>query len=269
MLNLVVLGIVQGLTEFLPISSTAHLLFVEHYLGIRRPGLVLEAVLHLGTAIAAIVMFWPDVVRIARACLGLLRRPGAGDYVDPFARTALAILAATAVTTVIGFIFETPLKQMFESIRGTAIQLMVTGVILLWHHERGRRTVADAGLTDGAIIGLAQGVAIVPGISRSATTIVAGLARGFERAEAARLSFLIGIPAILGAALFSLKDARAAGALGYTAIDLVVGGVVAAVVGAGAIAWLLHIVRRGQLVYFSVYVWVVGLLVLLTTWSRP
>ncbi len=264
MLDLVVLGIVQGLTEFLPVSSTAHLVFAEHFLGIRRPGLVLEGVLHLGTALAAIVLFWPDVVRLLKAGLTLVTRRGSGSgaAADPYSRLALAIVAATVVTAALGLIFERPLERMFSSVRGVAFQLIITGVLLLWHRERGQRSATDAAVPDGLALGLAQAVAIIPGISRSGTTIVTGLRLGMQRTEATRLSFLIAIPAIVGASLLTLKDAGRAAAMGYTAPQFAVGFAVAAVVGAASITWLMDMVRRGHLMYFAVYCWVVGALVL-------
>lgn len=264
MLDLIVLGLVQGLTEFLPVSSTAHLLFVEHYLGIRRPGLVLEAVLHLGTAAAAIVLFWPDIVRLLRA-IPLLVRPShvrttqTGDR-----RMLLAVLWASAVTGVLGLAFAGPLERMFESVRGTAMQLMITGVILMVGRQRGNRVADSARTQDGLAIGVAQALAIIPGISRSATTIVAGLSLGFRRVDAARLSFLVAIPAILGAAAFALKDAGSAVSFGFSPLALVVGALVAAVSGAGAIVWLLDVVRRGRLAWFAAYCWVAAIAVLLT-----
>ncbi|MDR7417591.1 MAG: undecaprenyl-diphosphate phosphatase [Armatimonadota bacterium] len=265
MFALIILGLVQGLTEFLPVSSTAHLLFTEHYLGIPRPGLVLEAVLHLGTAAAAIVMFWPDVVRLLRAA-GSLARPGRGSdgrhHGD--GRLLTVVVTATLVTAVLGFAFADPLEQMFRSVRGTAYQLVVTGIILLWRRERGARDGEDAGLVDGLALGVAQALAIVPGISRSGTTIVTGLALGFRRTESARLSFLIAIPAIVGASLFSLRDASEASRLGFALSELLVGGVVAGVSGAMAIAWLLNLVRRQRLAWFALYCWVVAAMVLLT-----
>ncbi len=273
MLDLIVLGIVQGLTEFLPVSSTAHLLFAEHYLGLRRPGLVLEAALHLGTASAAVALFWPDIVRLIRGGIALVRKPAAalgggtsgGDGAEGYLRLAGAIAVATAITAVVGFVFAEPLEHMFESVRGAASQLLVTGAILLWNRERGTRSATQATMADGAVLGLAQAVSIIPGISRSGITIVAGLLLGMRRAEAARLSFLVGIPAILGAGLFGLKDVDLAGQLGYTIADLIVGCVVAAVVGALAILWLIGLVRRGRLIAFSAYCWLVGILVLATT----
>jgi undecaprenyl-diphosphatase len=265
-LDLLVLGIIQGLTEFLPVSSTAHLLFAEHYLGIPRPGLVLEAVLHLGTAAAAVVLFWPDVVRLVRAVLAFVFRPGAfpGGLSHPDLRMAMAVIVATVITGALGLAFAEPLEAMFDSVNKTAYQLMFTGVILLWSRERGSRTAGEATTGDGAAMGVAQALAIIPGISRSGVTIVTGIGCGLRRAEAARLSFLMAIPAILGAGLFSLRDAGEAARLGYTPIQLLAGAAAAGLFGAAAIRWLLAAVQRGRLAYFSAYCWIVAVLVLLT-----
>ncbi|MDQ7857362.1 MAG: undecaprenyl-diphosphate phosphatase [Armatimonadota bacterium] len=265
MLDLVILGLVQGLTEFLPVSSSAHLLFAEHYLGIARPGLVIEGVLHLGTVAAVVWLFWADIVRLLRAAPALVRPPAPGDPRDGDRRMLLAILAATAVTGALGLAFAGPLQRTFESVHGAAYQLMATGVILALMRERGTRAARQASVADGAAMGLAQAVAILPGISRSGITIAAGLFRGLGRAEAARLSFLMAIPAIVGAGLFSLKDATEAASLGYGPVELVVGAVVAAGSGALAIVWLLDILRRGRLVWFAVYCWAAAVAVLATT----
>lgn len=266
MLELIVLGVVQGLTEFLPVSSTAHLLFAEHYLGMMRPGLVLEAVLHLGTAIAAAVLFWPDVVRLAGALHRVVRRPGllGASPPDPYVRMAGAIAVATLVTAALGFGLAGPLESMYSSVRATAWQLLATGAILLWHRERGARDADDVTLLEGGALGLAQAFAIVPGISRSGVTIVAGIALGLRRTESARLSFLMAIPSILGASLFALKDIGDAGNMGYTPAQLAAGGTVSGVVGALAILLLVGIVRRRRLVVFTAYCWIAGAIVLAT-----
>lgn len=278
MLQMIILGIVQGLTEFLPVSSSAHLIFAEHFLGIRRPQLVLEAVLHLGTALAAAVLFWPDVRRLLSGFAGSLKgrrvrrsgvlpdAPAEGEpMTDPYGRVAWVIIGATLVTAAIGLVLRVPFERMFESVRGTALQLILTGVILILGRERGRRAMTDAGWPDAALIGVAQAVSIVPGISRSGITIAAGLWGGFTREEAARLSFLVSIPAITGAGLFALKDVRAATSLGYTPVQLIAGFVVSAIFGALAIRWLLDIVRRGRLAVFAGYCWVVGAAVYVST----
>jgi undecaprenyl-diphosphatase len=263
-LDLIVLGVIQGLTEFLPVSSTAHLVFAEHFLGIRRPGLLLEGVLHLGTVLAAIVLFWPDVVRLVRAGLGVVaaRRRPPGAPADPYTRLAAVIVAATAVTGVLGLVFERPLERMFSSVRGVAFQLIITGLLLFWHRERGQRAATDATVGDGLALGLAQAVAIIPGISRSGTTIITGLGLGLQRIEATRLSFLMAIPAVAGAGALTLRDAREAATLGYTVPQFLVGFAVAALVGAASIRWLMGVVRRGRLGYFGAYCCAAGLLVL-------
>lgn len=261
MAQMIILGIVQGLTEFLPISSSAHLVFAEHLLRLPRPGVVLEAVLHLGTALAAMVLFWPDVRRLVRALL----RPAPEGTDDAYRRLAWLIIAATAVTAVIGLTFQAPLARMFSSVRGTAAQLMITGVILVLARERGRRQMVDARLPDAAALGVVQGIAIVPGISRSAITIAAGVWVGMAREEAARLSFLMAIPALIAAALFALRDLGQAFALGYTPGHLLVGFAVSTLFGMIAIRWLLDWIRRGRLLVFALYCWGAGLAVLLST----
>jgi undecaprenyl-diphosphatase len=266
-LELIVLGVVQGLTEFLPVSSTAHLLFAEHYLGIRRPGLVLEGVLHIGTAVAATLVFWPDVRRLIGAGFKVISRrssEGTRGARDPDASVARTIIIATAVTVALGLAFEAPLERLFSSVRATAFQLIITGCVLLLHQQIGRRAASELGAADAAFLGVAQAVAIVPGISRSGTTIVGGLRLGMERVEATRLSFLMAIPVILGAGLYSLKDARGAAEIGYSPAELVVGAVIAGVVGALSIRWLIGIVQRQRLIGFAVYCWVIGATVAFT-----
>ncbi len=266
MVQMIILGIVQGLTEFLPVSSSAHLVFTEHFLGVPRPGLVLEAVLHLGTALAALLLFWPDVLRLLAGFLDSLR--GARlrrEQADPYGRLAWLILLATAVTGVIGLAFLDRFERMFESLRGTALQLMVTGVILLLARERGRREMLETRLSDASALGLAQGIAIVPGISRSGITVAAALWAGLRREEAARLSFLVAIPALIAAGLFALKDLPQAETLGYTPAQLLVGFAVSAVFGMIAIRWLLDAIRRGRLAAFALYCWAAGLAVFLST----
>ncbi|MDQ7850030.1 MAG: undecaprenyl-diphosphate phosphatase [Armatimonadota bacterium] len=288
MMQMIILGIVQGLTEFLPVSSSAHLVFTEHFLGIPRPGVLLEAVLHLGTALAAAVLFWPDLQRIWRAFLGRGPAgaagsaaaspqgqprhtggagPGAGRQRerDPYLRVGWLLLLATAITGVIGLAFAGPLERMFHSVRGTAIQLLLTGVILALARERGGLAMSQMTIRTAAAVGLAQGISIVPGISRSGITIAVAMWTGLTREEAARFSFLAAIPAISAAGLFSLRDFPAAAGLGYTPGQLVVGFAVSAVFGAAAIRWLLQVVRRGRLAAFAAYCWAVGLAVLLST----
>jgi len=262
MAQMIVLGIVQGLTEFLPVSSTAHLIFAERLLRIARPGILLEAVLHLGTAAAAVVLFWPDVRRLLAGVVSSVARLGKGPA-DPYGRLAWLILVATAVTGVIGILLADPLTRLFESVRGTAAQLIVTGLVLLLIRQRGTRRMLDLRFLEAAAIGLAQSISIIPGISRSGMTLAAAVWVGIGREEAARLSFLVAIPALLGAGAYALKDLEGAVALGYGPGQLLVGLAVSLLFGVLAIRWLLDAVRRGRLIGFAVYCWIVGGTVLL------
>ncbi|MDR7566336.1 MAG: undecaprenyl-diphosphate phosphatase [Armatimonadota bacterium] len=251
--HLALLGIVQGLTEFLPVSSSAHLVFVEAVLGVPRAGVLLEAVVHLGTVGAVLLVYGRDLARVLAVWL---RRPldlgGPGRLVWLLACTSL-------VTGALGFAFREPLEASFASVRWTALQLVVTGLVLWFTGERSRRRAEELTWQDAGWIGLAQAVAIVPGISRSGITIAAALWRGLAREEAARYSFLASVPAILGAAAFSVgKEWGAAGSFGYTPSGMLAAFSAALASGAAAIVWLVNVVRRGRLRAFSYYCWTVG-----------
>jgi len=255
---MVILGLIQGLTEFLPVSSTAHLIFAETFLGIPRPGILLEAVLHLGTALAALVVFWPDVRLLLGGWWASLARGPRPEPARTYGRLAWLIVLITAITGVAGLGLEQPLERMFGSLRGTAVQLMLTGLILLLARERGRRVLGEIGVADAAAVGVAQAAAIVPGISRSGTTIAAAMWMGLRADEAARLSFLAAIPAVAGGGVVGLKDLRLGASLGYTPAQLLVGFAVAAVSGAAAVHALLAVVRRGALGGFAAYCLLAG-----------
>lgn len=267
MLDMVILGLVQGLTEFLPVSSTAHLIFAETFLGIARPGILLEAVLHLGTALAAIILFWSDVRLLVGGWWATMPMRPRSEASRVYGRLAWLIVLITVITAAIGLLLAEPFERMFGSLRGTAFQLILTGFIILLARERGQRTMLDARPLDAIAIGAAQAVAIIPGISRSGTTIATGMWLGMRGDEAARLSFLAAIPAVTGAGLFGLKDVPLGVALGYTPIQLGVGFLVSLASGALAIRWLLAVVRRGKLAGFGVYCILAGAVVLIG-WGR-
>ncbi|MDR5683906.1 MAG: undecaprenyl-diphosphate phosphatase [Armatimonadota bacterium] len=257
--QLALLGAVQGLTEFLPVSSSAHLVFAQYLLGLQRPGVLLEAVLHLGTVAAVLVLYGRDLFAIVtdwlRAPLDI-RTPRAG-------RVVWLIALTTAVTAAPGLVFERPLRAVFDSVTWTAGALLVTGFLLWFARERARRPMHAMTLWDAGLIGLAQAVSILPGISRSGVTIATGLWRGVAREDAARYSFLASVPAILGAGGYSLaKEWRVALAHGHTPGEFAVGFAVSLVAGTAAILWLVDFVRRGRLGRFSYYCWGVGLVML-------
>lgn len=265
MLDMVILGLVQGLTEFLPVSSTAHLIFAGTFLGITRPGILLEAVLHLGTALAAAILFWRDLRALLSGWWRSLWRRHRTKEQIAYGRVAWLIGLITLITAAVGLALAEPFERMFGSVRGTAAQLILTGVILLLARSRGRRAMLDAAPRDAVAVGAAQAAAIIPGISRSGATIAVGMWMGLRGDEAARLSFLAAIPAVGGAGLFGLKDLPLGAALGYTPLQLAAGFLVSLASGALAIRWLLAVVRRGRLGAFAAYCIGAGATVLVVT----
>jgi undecaprenyl-diphosphatase len=249
-LTSIIWGLVQGLTEFLPISSSGHLVVVPAFLDllgmeIDQPSLAVSAVLHLGTLIAVLVYFREDVMSVLR-----MRR-------DPDGRRIALLVAIGTVPAVIGLPLRDTLESFQETVANVGIALIATGLILIVGQRlaRGMRRLTDGNVPDAVVVGIAQAFALIPGISRSGITIAAGNGRGFEPTQAARFSFLLGIPAIAGAGLISLPELISEGTFG---IELVVGLVVSAMSGYLAIAILLAALRRVGLAPFAAYCLIVG-----------
>ena len=199
----ILLGILQGLTEFLPISSSGHLVIVPYLLGWPDPGLLLDAMLHVGTLAAIVVFFWSDLWRLASAAVVSIRRR---SLADPMARVAWAIVVGTIPGAVAGVLLEDVFERLFGMPRAAAAFLFVTALLLLISEYAGRasRPLTAISWLDGLAIGLAQMLAIVPGLSRSGSTIAAGLLAGFRREDAARFSFLLGVPIMVGTGLYQV-----------------------------------------------------------------
>lgn len=267
MLQALILGLVQGATEFLPISSSGHLVLVPWFLGWEDPGLAFDTFLHLGTLVAVLAYFRRDLWSLALAWAGSLRKRGLDD---PQARVAWLIIWGTLPAVVMGFTLKDLFERLFAAPVWVSILLLVTG-LLLFLGERVRRSegrMKSLTWLDALIVGLAQGVAIAPGVSRSGATISAGLWRGLGREEAARFSFLLATPAILGANLLQLWGlARVSGA-GEVAPTLLLGFLAAAVSGYLAIRFFLGFLKRRSLHPFSLYCWLLGTLTLLLALFR-
>ena len=256
LLEAVVLGIVQGLTEFLPISSSGHLRIVPALLGWDDPGAAFTAVTQLGTAAAVIIYFRRDLWAIARA---LLRDPRARR--EPEARLGWYIVAGTVPIGVLGFAFRDQIETGARNLWLIGTVLIVFGLVLLWADRRGahERELERISVHDGVLIGLAQSLALIPGVSRSGATISAGLLLGLRRPDAARFAFLLSIPAVLASGLFELRDI---GGSHEDFAPVAVATVVAFVTGYAAIAWLLRYLAHHSLELFVVYRVAVGALVL-------
>ncbi len=264
----IVLGMVQGLTEFLPISSSGHLIIFPWLFDWDTPGLSFDASLHLGTLAAVVVYFWRDITAMIRAVplalsnpVGILR--GKGDeprHAD--ARLGLLIAVATVPGLIAGLLLESWIEELFHTdensnvaIATIAAMLIVVGIVMWIAEQVGQRnhTVPGMKWLDALIIGCAQALALIPGTSRSGATITAGLFRGLKRADAARFSFLAGMPLILGAGVLSLVEVIGQGAdVGDLAL-YALGGISAAVFGFLTIWGLLQFLQRRSTLVFTIY----------------
>ncbi len=259
----IVFGAVQGLTEFLPISSTAHLVLLPWAAGWPDPGLSFDVALHLGTLIALLIYFSPDWVALVSAALGLKKRQEAPD-----ARTAWMIVAATIPGAIAGALFEHKVEDALRAPQIIAAMLIVMALVLmaaefLGHRKKG---LDDVSWTDALAIGAAQAFAIVPGVSRSGVTITAGLFRGLKRDTAARFSFYLSTPIIGGAVAKKMLDMLKAGATVEQWTPFVIGIITSGIVGYLSIAFMMRYLQTRSTFPFVYYRIALGIAIYLVIW---
>jgi undecaprenyl-diphosphatase len=259
----IVLGIVQGLTEFLPISSTGHLLLVPTFLGWGDPGAAFTAVTQLGTMAAVLLFFRADLWRIAKTWFLSLRRPELRGELD--ARMGWYIGLGTIPISVFGFLFRDQIESGARSLYLVGTTLIVLGLVLLLAEKVAKRdrAIEDITAKDAALIGFAQAAALVPGVSRSGATITAGLFAGFDRASAARYSFLLSVPAVVLSGLFEARKIGEEGGAGF--VPTLLATIAAFVVGYASIAWLLRWLAAHSTAVFVIYRVALGALVIALT----
>ena len=255
-----ILGVVQGVTEFLPISSTAHLRIVPALLGWRDAGAAFTAVLQLGSLLAVLGYFLPDLLRMLRAAGTALRdrsRPP-----EPAARQLVYLLVGTVPVGIAGIAFKHAIEGSLRSLWVIATALIVVALALAWVERNARRDrdFESIGLRDAVIIGCAQALALIPGVSRSGITLLAALALGLRREPAARFSFLLSVPAVAAAGIFELPKVLRAHDVGGGA--LLIGLIAAAIAGYASIAWLLRFLRARSTIPFVIYRVALGSLLL-------
>jgi len=256
----VVLGLVQGLGEFLPISSSAHLILVPWAFGWDDPGLAFDVALHWGTLVAVLFVFWRDWVVLVKAGLAsVLERKVAGD---PQRQLFWALVIATVPGAIIGKLLAHKAEDALRSPLLIAGTLSVMGALLWYADKRGhkKRAMEQMGFVEAAFIGLAQACALIPGVSRSGATITAGRAMSYTRESAARFSFLLSIPAVVLSGLFELRKIGDAGSTGYG--PTIVATIAAFIVGYATIAWLLRWLTSHSMLVFAIYRVALGAIVL-------
>lgn len=270
----VILGLVQGVAEFLPISSSGHLSLMENLMGmasVAKTDILFEVLVHFGTLIAVFVVYFRDIVDMAKDFCAVLSSLFTGQKrgrVSPSANSRMVLMLIVATLPLILII---PIKDSVESLYGNTVfigcALLITGFFLFFSDrvQRGRKTARTATMLDAAIIGLSQAIAVVPGLSRSGTTISVGMMRGFDRKFAVRFSFLLSIPAILGANILEVGDAVRAGIDVKLIPMYLIGMAIAAISGFFAIKLVNLLAQKGKFGKFAYYCWAVGLIAI--AWS--
>jgi undecaprenyl-diphosphatase len=259
-LQAIVLGLVQGLGEFLPISSSAHLVLVPWLFNWHDPGLTFDVALHLGTLIAVIIYFWRDWVNlIIKGFTNVKSQDG---------RLFWYLVASSIPGAAIGYVLENKAETVFRTPLLIAIMLIVMGIILYWADQKSRKTTDIEEISFGTsfLIGLSQALAIIPGVSRSGITITTGLLTGLKRESAARFSFLLSTPIIMGAALVKLPEVISTP--GAFSLNFLVGMLVAGVTGLASIYVLLRYVQSKSYLPFAWYRFILGVVVILIIFLR-
>lgn len=265
-LQAIIIGIVQGLTEFLPVSSSAHLVFAQNILGVES-SLAFDIFLHLGTLIAVLWFFRYDIIKMLKSwwlSIGdiLQGRFRQGFYDDPYKRLAWYVILATIPVGIVGVLFEDSVDALFAgALYVPAFFLFVTGTILYLSQRMASGNINLHNITkkEALFMGLGQACAILPGLSRSGTTIAAGLTIGLDKEFAAKFSFILSIPAIFGAFVFKLKDIGAA--MDANFLPIFVGFIASILAGYFAIKWMLDLIQNKSLDIFAYYCWIVGIVV--------
>ena len=268
-LKAIILGIIQGLTEFLPVSSSGHLAVTQQLLKVPEDRILFFTImLHLGTLFSIFFVYSKDIAIIIVEFFRLFKEAvtGKGFRINnEHRKLGVFIIIATIPTGIMGILLGNIFESFFSSTLIIGIALLITGT-LLWMAENfgsGRRDIRDMHWSDAPIVGIFQGLAIAPGISRSGSTIVGSLFRGLNKELATKFSFLISIPSILGAAILEFKDVFEIG-MGDISVGVTIVGVLTAFIsGLFAIRTLISLIKKEKLYYFSFYTWAVGLIVII------
>lgn len=264
--GILLLGVIQGLTEFLPVSSSGHLVVGQRVLGLAPPSLLLDVVLHVGTLVPVLWVYRDEIGRMIASVPRLPRAKTLWPDDAPL-RLTVWVMVGSVPTALIGLLFKDSFERLFASVTAVGVAFLVTGAILMLSRLAAKRRLdADSDkphtltLVRALAIGVAQGLAITPGISRSGTTISTALLLGVERELAARFSFILSVPAILGATALQLRDVAIDAQAAYL---FTAGALAAAISGYIALRIVIRTVRHGSFHWFSLYLWPLGIAVLI------
>lgn len=263
----IIIGLVQGLTEFLPISSSTHLIFIQQFLGVNEP-LAFDVLLHLGTLVAVISYFWRDILQMIISLFSSLVDLFKGRFIseikkDQYKKLTWYVIIATIPVGITGYLFNSIVESLFTGVIIPAFFLIISGCIIYFSQRMNSGNKIDLknmSLKEAIIVGCGQACAILPGLSRSGTTLATGLFLGLEKEFAAKFTFILSIPVIIGAAVYELKDVSLGGSIELTA--WIVGFLVSVICGYLAIKFLLKLIEERDLDVFAYYSWIVGAIIL-------
>lgn len=262
----IILGLVQGLSEFLPISSSGHLALLENLFEIKEDSVIFFAVLlHIGTLVSIFIVYHEDIYALIKELFLLFKDifTGKGLRIEerPIRKLGIMIIVSSIPTAIMGLLFSDYIDRIFGSLTVISICWIITGFILLFSEKlnNNKKEIEGMKYRNAIFVGICQGLAIMPGISRSGSTIVGSLVTGLKREFAVEFAFLISIPAILGSAILEFPKAIKAGIEPSTIGPMIVGFLVAAISGYFAITTMIRIVSKHRMRYFSYYVWILGL----------
>jgi len=263
----IILGLVQGLTEFIPVSSSGHLVLIEHYLGLDpEKYLYFDVILHLGTILAAIIYFRKEIIEILRSLIGFVTGKTAKN--DPYLKLSIFIVIATIPAAIGGVLFKDVLENYFRNIIYVAGSFIVLGIFFIvcetiFLRKKELKNIFQMKWSQALLIGFFQMIALIPGISRSGSTISAGLVQGFERKESGKFSFLLSIPIVLGAGLVSILKGPETSGDSVESIVMLCGFLSSVIFGFISIKFMMIFLKKFSLKIFSVYVIVLGMSILL------
>jgi len=273
-MSLILLGLIQGLTEFFPVSSSGHLVIAKYFLKLNLPGAAFEAFLHFGTIVAVIVLFRKDIRELVISFFDSIYKLSRGENIlnifknNSSSKLAWYLAISTIPAAIFGYTFSSYFEILFSKPIIAAFMLTITGALLWFGNKKfvgGSKNVLEITCKDAIIIGIAQALAIFPGISRSGLTVIAGLSRNLDREFAAKYSFILSIPIILGASIFKMREISS---LNIDLSILILSGLMAAISSYGAMKIFVALLKNRKIYFFSYYLWIISGLTIWISLSR-
>lgn len=260
---MILLGVIQGISEFLPISSSGHLAVLQRLLGFKEPGLFIAQMLHFGTFLSVLFVFRKDIINLIIEFLNLIKNIFSKNKtsVNSSQKVGLYIILASIPTAIIALVFEDAFAGFYSNMKLISVMFLITAAMLYaTDHFKTYKEIHEVNIFGPIGIGLVQGMAILPGISRSGSTIFAGTSIDIKKSEAARFSFLLSLPATFGAFIFGIRDVFKSGAEASFSLPLIFGVLVSFIVGVISLKFLLNLVNKNKLKYFSIYLIVIAII---------